>query len=308
MLKELALQYLEYLEIEKNRSQRTIRNYSIYLNRFLDFAKISKLSEITPPLIRRYRIYLNRYQDEKGKPLKKVTQNHHLIVLRNFLRHLQREGHKVINFDSIELMDAEAKEIPALNREKLLELLNAPNISTKKGLRDKVILETLFSTGMRVSELATLNKDHIDLKRREFSVVGKRRKVRLVFISDRAADVLDKYLKSRGDHFKPLFIRYGGKKPTPETSDEEMRLSVRSIQSIVEKYARQCGFSINVTPHVLRHTYATDLLLAGADLRSVQELLGHSDVSTTQIYTQVTNPRLREVYRKHHLGNRDEEG
>jgi site-specific recombinase XerD len=205
--------------------------------------------------------------------------------------------------DKIELPKQSSRSVNFLNAEQVERLLNSPKIENEAGLRDKTILEVLFSTGLRVSELVSLNRDHIDLERREFSVRGKGDKVRVVFLSDAAAHWLERYLRTRKDHFKPLFIRYSGSIDARKDG-EKMRLTVRSVQKIVETYAKRSGLSIDVTPHTLRHSFATDLLIAGADLRSVQEMLGHESIRTTQVYTHVTNKHLREVHQAFHSRNK----
>lgn len=304
MVKKLLFSYLEYLEIEKNKSPSTIKNYTHYLFRFLDWAKISNPQEITPLLVRKYKLFLNRYKSKNGENLKKVTINHHLIALRNFLRFLARiEELEVMPADRVELLQEEGKIIRVLNEEQLNNLLKAPNVKTKFGIRDKAILELLFSSGMRVSELVSLNCDNLNFKTGEISVIGKGKKVRVVFISKQAEWALKAYLARRKDDFRPLFIRYRGPK-AKDPKGEDLRLSTRSVEKIVKACARKIGLAIEPTPHTLRHTFATDLLRSGADLRSVQELLGHKNVATTQIYTHVTNLRLKEVHKKYHRGNR----
>ena len=300
-IKELIDDYLEYLEIEKGVSPLTIRNYRYYLLRFLSWSEenfpVKKVEEIDRDLIRKYRLYLSRFADEKGLTLKRVTQGYHIIALRGFLRFLRRKGLKVISAEEVDIPKGESKSLKFLNAEQLERLLSSPTLSSKTGSRDKAILEILFSTGFRVSELVKLNRDQINLKTREFGIVGKGGRPRVVFLSESAVKWLDRYLKSRKDKFKPLFIRYAGKK---ETDGEKLRLSVRSVQRLVKKYVKKTRLPVDATPHTLRHSFATDLLSAGADLRSVQELLGHKNVSTTQIYTHVTNPQLRKVHEKFH--------
>lgn len=298
-LKKLLIDFLEYLEIERNVSQLTIRNYKHYLERFLSFlgSKSPPPSEITVEKIREYRLFLSRWVDPHGISLKRITQNYHLIALRSFLRFLTRRGVKVIPPDMIELGKAESRSIKFLDREQVERLLNQPDGSIE-GYRDKAILEMLFSTGLRVSELVRLNRDQINLERHEFGVIGKGRRPRVVFMSDTATDWLKRYLDKRNDSFKPLFIRYSGKKPSE--NDESRRLSARSVQRLVEKYVKKARLPIKITPHGLRHSFATDLLSGGADLRAIQELLGHKNVSTTQIYTHITNPQLREIHQKFH--------
>lgn len=297
--------YLEHLEIEKGRSAKTLENYKRYLEEFLDFAKVDSPTAINSKLVREYRLYLNRRKDRVGNPLKKATQNYYLIALRGFLRYLARvEELDVLPADRIELAKEEEKKVKVLNEEQLERLLAAPDIRMKAGRRDTAILELLFSTGLRVSELAGLNRDDINLKTREISVLGKGKRVRVVFISNDAAAALSSYLDQRVDEFKPLFIHYAGRRGSVNKDGEDLRLTSRSIQRLVKKYARKAGLAIEPTPHTLRHTFATDLLREGADLRAVQEMLGHKNVSTTQIYTHITNPQLKKVHRKFHRGNR----
>jgi site-specific recombinase XerD len=307
LISRLVLRFLEYLEIERNRSPLTIRNYHHYLSSFVNFLKKKypspTLSYLDQENIRAFRLYLAKKKDQQGRYLKKVTQGYYMIALRSFLRWLAKNDYQVISPDKIELPKTESRSVKFLTTEQVERLLNQPSISTKIGLRDKAILEILFSTGLRVSELVSLNRDQINLKSRELGVVGKGGRARVVFISHRAKKWLERYLVARADHYKPLFIRYSGKKPDPSVSGESLRLTARSVQRMVDKYRRKAGLVIRVTPHVLRHSFATDLLSQGADLRSVQELLGHKNVSTTQVYTHVTNRRLREIHEKFHSGN-----
>ncbi|MBI5448746.1 tyrosine-type recombinase/integrase [Candidatus Gottesmanbacteria bacterium] len=313
-LEQYIQDFLEYLEIEKNVSRLTIRNYRHYLERFLRFlrgdssapsvktpVKTIPLSAITPDTIHEYRLFLSRFVDPHGISLKRVTQNYHLIALRSFLKYLTRHGVKTLAPETIELPKAESRSIKFLEREQVDRLLNMPEISTPEGLRDKAILEVLFSTGLRVSELVSLNRDQINLDRKEFGVIGKGRRPRVVFLSDSAAEWLRRYLSGREDDGKPIFIRYSGKKPVEgETSGESLRLTARSVQRLVEKYVKKARLPIKITPHGLRHSFATDLLHGGADLRAIQEMLGHKNVATTQVYTHITNPQLREIHTKFH--------
>lgn len=303
-LSTLITDFLEYLEIERGASQKTIQNYDHYLKRFLDFAGDVEPEKIDLPIVRKYRLHLSRWTDsETKKPLKRVTQNYFMIALRAFLRYLARQDIETLSAEKIELGETEASPIKVLDADALERLLAAPDVTNKSGLRDRALLETLFSTGLRVSELASLNCDTVNLDRREFSVVGKGNKERIVFLSDDSVKWLDQYLKSRKDSFKPLFIRFQGKTDL-ENDGESMRLTSRSIERIVEKYVKSVGLSVKATPHTLRHSFATDLLINGADIRSVQEMLGHSNISTTQIYTHITNKHLKDVHKSFHSGNK----
>lgn len=314
-LYKLLIDFLEYLEIERNVSHLTVRNYKHYLERFIlflspkspppsgagTFAKAATPDSITAEKIREYRLFLSRYVDPHGISLKRITQNYHLIALRSFLKYMNKRGIKVISPETIELGKAESRSIKFLNREQVERLLNMPEISKSEGHRDKAILEMLFSTGLRVSELVKLNRDQINFERHEFGVIGKGRRPRVVFLSDTAIEWLKRYLEKRNDNFKPLFIRYSGKRPSEnDKTGESRRLTARSVQRLVEKYVKKARLPIKITPHGLRHSFATDLLSAGADLRAIQELLGHKNVSTTQIYTHITNPQLREIHQRFH--------
>lgn len=304
-LSSAAEQFLEYLELEKNSSKLTIRNYRHYLQRFLKFGALqspplSTPASITPEVIRSFRLFLSRYADKHGLTLKRITQNYHLIALRALLRFLIRRNIETLSPEKVELGKAESRSLKFLDREQVDRLLSMPEISTPQGLRNKAILEVLFSTGLRVSELVKLNRDSINLERREFGVIGKGGRHRVVFLSQSATEWLARYLKERQDSFVPLFIRYGGKKVELDKTGEGLRLTARSIQRIVEKYAQKARLPIKITPHGLRHSFATDLLSAGADIRAIQEMLGHKNISTTQIYTHVTNPQLREIHKRFH--------
>lgn len=305
-LAPLITDFLEYLELERHASQKTISNYDHYLKRFLEFTGDVDPSTIDLALIRRYRLHLSRWMDPRDNtPLKRVTQNYFMIALRAFLRYLARQDIQTLSAEKIELGESDASPLKVLDEGSLEQLLKAPDTSSKEGLRDRALLELLFSTGLRVSELASLNRDTINLERREFSVVGKGSKERVVFLSDSAAAALEAYLPTRKDSYKPLFIRYQGRLDLAE-GGENMRLTVRSIQRTVEKYVKQTGLSVKATPHTLRHNFATDLLINGADIRSVQEMLGHSSISTTQIYTHVTNKHLQDVHKSFHSGNKED--
>lgn len=303
-LSALITDFLEYLELERNASQLTIKNYDHYLKRFLQVSQDIEPDNIDLNLIRRYRLYLSRYVDPNNKkPLKRVTQNYFMIALRAFLRYLARQDIESLSPEKVELGESEPGPLKILDEAHLKLLLRAPDTAKKDGLRDRTILETLFSTGLRVSELVSLNRDQINLPRGEFSVIGKGRKERLVFLSDSATQWLEKYLMARRDSFKPLFIRFQGKVDLSENG-EAMRLTARSVERIVEKYVKKLGLSVKATPHSLRHSMATDLLMNGADIRSVQEMLGHANISTTQIYTHVTNQHLKDVHKAFHSGNK----
>ncbi|MDO8570134.1 MAG: tyrosine-type recombinase/integrase [Candidatus Daviesbacteria bacterium] len=303
-LSSLITDFLEYLEVDREASQKTIQNYDHYLKRFLEFTGDIDPKEIDLVKVRKYRLYLSRFTDPKtNKSLKRVTQNYFMIALRAFLRYLAKQDIESLSAEKIELGKTEASPIKTLDEESLQSLLDAPDILQKSGLRDRSLLETLFSTGLRVAELASLNTDTINLDRKEFSVVGKGQKERVVFLSDSAIKWLDQYLRVRKDSFKPLFIRFQGK-IDPADAGEKMRLTPRSIERIVEKYVKGTGLSVKATPHTLRHSFATDLLINGADIRSVQEMLGHSNISTTQIYTHITNKHLKDVHRSFHSGNK----
>jgi len=300
--------FLEYCEIDKNLSPGTVKLYRYYLRRFTGWFESQGLKDInykdlTQDLIRKYRLYLSHYVHPVKGPLKRNTQTYFLIAIRAFLRHLARSGIKAISPEQIELGKTRDRSVKFLSEEQLRRLLNAPAIDNLAGLRNKTILEMLFSTGLRVSELVKLNRDNINLTTREFSVIGKGGKARIVFLSERAVFWLKRYLDAREDKFVPIFIRHKGKL-NPVSNGEKMRLSVRMVEVIVDTYARRSGIPIKIGPHILRHTFATDLLSSGADLRSVQELLGHTNVATTQIYTHVTNPQLKQTYERFHSGNK----
>lgn len=279
-LSSLVTDFLAHLELERNASPLTIKNYDYYLKRFLEFARDIHPKEINLDLVKKYRLYLSR------KPLKRITQNFFLIALRAFLRYLALVGITTLPTQKVELLAADARPLQILNQAYLRSLLQAPDITKKDGMRDRAILEMLFSTGLLVSELISLDRDTINLGRWEFRIIGKGGKERVVFISDAAAQWLEKYLAARIDTFKPLFIRFQGK-VDPANNGESMRLTTRSIERIVEKYASRLGLPIKVTPHTLRHSFAMDLLIKGENIRSVQEMLGHSNISTTQIYTHL---------------------
>lgn len=291
--------FLEYLEIEQNRSQKTIANYDHYLTRLHDFAGDIQISEINDELIRKWRLWLNRLGTNTSDELGKSTLNYHLIALRSFLKFCAKRNLPALPADKIELARTKRKQVTFLNEDELARMFEQPDLTTLPGLRDRAIVELLFSSGMRVSELVGLDRDHINLKRREFMVRGKGQKDRPIFISVAAALWISNYLERRQDTARPLFVRYSGTKKV-DLSGNFHRLTVRSVQRLVAHYALLAGITKHVSPHTLRHSFATDLLMNGADLRSVQAMLGHSNIATTQIYTHVTDPHLRAIHEKFH--------
>ncbi len=299
-----ALQnFLEHLEVERNVSRLTIRNYSLYLRRFNEwFAEqgYKDLSELNLENLRSYRVHLARHVDEIGRTLSKRTQSYYIIALRSWFKWLVKHDAPVLQPLKIDLPKGESIHMKYLPSDKVMQLLAQPNLSKAQGFRDKAILEVLFSTGLRVSELVGLDREQVDLDRREFGVIGKGRRPRVVFLSERSADWLRQYLATRKDIWSPVFIRYGGRKPDRLADGEEMRLTTRSVQRIVDAYCKKAHLSIKISPHGLRHSFATDLLANGAGLRDVQEMLGHKNISTTQIYTHVTRKELKEVHQKFH--------
>lgn len=299
VLSELVTDFLEHMEIEQNRAQKTIANYDRYLQRLVEFSEDAPANRLTADTVRKWRLWLNRLTDQSGTPISKTTQNYHLIALRSFLKYLAKRDIEVMPSDKIELANTKRPQVTFLDTEEVERMLDAIDTGTPVGLRDRAIIELLFSGGLRVSELVSLNRDHINLERREFSIRGKGQKDRLIFVSDQAAEWLERYLKSRPDNFKPLFIHYAGSQDGLDDG-AYTRLTARSVQRLVGRYARLAGITKHVTPHTLRHSFATDLLTNGADLRSVQSLLGHANVSTTQIYTHLTDPQLRQVHERFH--------
>ncbi len=299
IISKIKTDFLEYLEIEQNRSLKTIRNYDHYLTRLIDYAGDIDVKEITPELIRKWRLWLNRLGTNTSDELDKTTQNYHLIALRSFLKYCAKRDIPALSADKIELARTRRKEVTFLNTDELNRLFTQCKTESVTGLRDRAILELLFSSGLRVSELVNLNRDHINLKRKEFTVRGKGQKDRPIFISDEATKWIEAYLHRRDDTLQPLFINHSGKN-TADTSGNYKRLTARSIQRMVARYARLAGITKHVSPHTLRHSFATDLLMNGADIRSVQAMLGHSNIATTQIYTHVTDPHLKSVHEQFH--------
>ncbi|MEY4722527.1 MAG: putative Tyrosine recombinase xerD, partial [Candidatus Parcubacteria bacterium] len=291
--------YLVYLEVERNRSERTVKNYDFYLRRFFLWFDGKKPEDITLDDVRAYRVWLNRHRDARDKAMKKNTQNYHLIALRSFLKYLAKRDVKTMAPEKIELAKMPERSVAFLEVNELERIMAAP-LHGKEAtpetplvkLRDKAILELLFSTGLRVSELATLRKDMINLQREEFTVRGKGDKPRVVFMSGQARHWVSAYLQRRRDMSPYVFVSHDR---AGKGRDYDGGLTPRSVQRIVEGYAREAGITKRITPHTVRHTFATDLLRNGADIRSVQTMLGHSSITTTQIYTHITDERLRET-------------
>jgi len=293
--------YLLYLRAEENKSPLTLSNYRQSLNLLLTLSPVQDVKKFSKESVREYKAALHDFRTKQGNPLGIRTKNHHLTVLRAFLRYLiQEEELDIYPPDRVKRFKEEQRKVKVLYKDDLQRLLEAPDRSTKEGKRDAAILQMFFSTGLRLAELRSLNRKDLNFTTREISVRGKRSKLRVVFLSDRAVESLKEYLEIRLDHLDPLFIRNLQAATNVMPPGENFRLSRISIYQIVKKYARQAGIMSNPSPHTLRHSFATDLLQNGADLRSVQELLGHKDLSTTQIYTHVTNPQLKEVHRKFH--------
>ncbi|MDQ3093587.1 MAG: tyrosine-type recombinase/integrase [bacterium] len=301
----LKTDFLEYLEIERGRSQKTIENYDHYLTRLIDFAGDITIKELNPELIRKWRLWLNRLGTSSSDELQKNTQNYHLIALRGFLKFCAKRGIEAMPADQIELASAKRKQVTFLNEDELERLMTVPKLDTKSGLRDRAILELLYSGGLRVSELVSLNQGDINLKRREFMVRGKGQKDRPIFVSESAAWWLQKYLEGRDDNIKALFIQYSGRSKV-DNSGNHRRLTPRSVQRMIAKNALLAGITKHVSPHTMRHSFATNIIMNGGDLRSVQAMLGHSNISTTQIYTHVTDPHLKAIHEKFHGPSKNE--
>lgn len=296
---ELIMDYIEHLEVEGGRSYKTAENYKLYLERFVEFSNDITVDKITSEVIRKYRLWLNRYKNDHNDELATITQSYHLIALRGFLGYLSKRDIPSLSPEKIELPKISRKQVTFLHYDEVARMLDAIPLDSEQGLRDRAIIELLFSSGLRVSELANLNRDHVNTKRREFMVRGKGQKDRPVFIGEATALRVDDYLGARLDNLPPLFLSYSRNNSISNSGDYR-RLTARSIQRIISKYARLAGITKHVSPHTMRHSFATDLLMNGADLRSVQSMLGHSNISTTQVYTHVTDEHLREVYEKFH--------
>ena len=300
-ISEALTDFLEHLEVEGGRSPKTITNYQLYLERFIDFAGDITVDKITSEVIRRYRLWLNRYKNETtNEELSLITQSYHLIALRGFLTYLSRRNITSLAADKIILPKTARKQVTFLQYDEVVRMINQIPTDTEAGLRDRAIVELLFSSGLRVSELVNLNRDHINLSRREFMVRGKGQKDRPVFISKSAAEHVSSYLDARTDSLPALFLSYSRRNAAPNLSGDYRRLSARSIQRMISQYARLAGITKHVSPHTMRHSFATDLLMNGADLRSVQSLLGHSNISTTQVYTHVTDQHLKDIHERFH--------
>jgi integrase/recombinase XerD len=298
-LSDTIQDFLEYVEIEQNLSLKTSENYHHYLMRLVEFLGDVEIQKINEESIRKWRLWLNRLSDAGGQPLSATTQNYHLIALRSFLKFCSKRNISTLSPEKVELAKTRRKQVTFLSTDELEALFAQPDVNTKIGLRDRTILELLFSGGLRVSELVSLDTAHVSTKRREFTIRGKGQKDRPIFMSEAAATWIDHYLKDRTDSSPALFIRYGGTKEQ-DTSGDFLRLTPRSVQRIIARYAKLAGITKKVSPHTLRHSFATDLLMNGADIRSVQTMLGHSDISTTQIYTHVTDPHLKKVHETFH--------
>lgn len=303
-LEKLKRRFLEYLEIERGRSLKTVENYDRYLSRFLKYAGSKKASDLTDDSVREFRLWLNRQPSSPtrklSRTLKRNTQNYHLIALRNFLKYLARCNVKSLSPDRIDLAKTPDRELDLISAQELDRILNGPKLDTDTGRRDKAMLELFFSTGLRVSELCSLDIDSINLARDEFSIRGKGEKVRLVFVSPEAKGAIKDYLAKRKDMNPAMFINFSRRGKDGREAGDERRLTSRSVERIVKIYATKAGVSKKVTPHTLRHSFATDLLQNGADIRSVQMMLGHANVATTQIYTHFTDKQLQDVHKKFH--------
>ncbi|MBB1524204.1 tyrosine-type recombinase/integrase [Candidatus Saccharibacteria bacterium] len=312
-ISDLISDFLESLEIEKGRSTKTTENYGLYLARFLDLitqdfpeGATIKPADLTPEILRKFRLRLNRFDDNQNhERLSALTQSYHLIALRGFLKYLAKRGIKSLDPSLVDLPRAAKKQVTFLHFDEVSHLLSEIPTDTETGLRDRAIIELLFSGGLRVSELCNLNRDSINLARREFMVRGKGKKDRPIFIDQTTAEHIEEYLNARTDTLPALFLNNSSNQNIPDTSGDFRRLSPRSIERIIGKYTRLAGITKHVTPHTLRHSFATDLLMNGADIRSVQSLLGHANIATTQIYTHITDPHLKEVHEKFHTETKE---
>lgn len=296
---ELILDYVESIEVEGGRSAKTAENYKLYLERFVEFTDDIQAEKISTETVRKYRLWLNRYENPLKEKLSTITQSYHLIALRGFLKYLSDRNIETLPADKIKLPKVSRKQVSFLHFDEVALLLDTVPLDDEAGLRDRAILELLFSSGLRVSELVNLNRGHVNTKRREFMVRGKGQKDRPVFVSKSAAERVDDYIAARFDNLPPLFLSYSRNNVSSQTGDYR-RLTARSIQRMISKYARLAGITKHVSPHTMRHSFATDLLMNGADLRSVQSMLGHANIATTQVYTHVTDEHLRDVHERFH--------
>ncbi|OGK19208.1 hypothetical protein A3D80_02230 [Candidatus Roizmanbacteria bacterium RIFCSPHIGHO2_02_FULL_40_13b] len=327
LLKEGIDRFLEYCDLDRNLSQKTVKMYAYYLKFFEEWTKKEggkwkmeggleggglpagrqglSVEKVDEEMVRQFRLYLSReyFNPYKGE-LKRQTQNYFLVALRSFFRFLARKDIKALSPEKIDLGKMGERQVKVLNNDQVTSLLSSPDTRTVMGLRDRAILEVLFSTGLRVSELVALNRDKVNLNSGEFGIIGKGGHARVVFLSDNAKEWLSSYMQARDDAYKPLFIRYSGPKAEDELTDEKSRLTARSVERLVDKYRLKVGITFSIGPHILRHSFATDLLQHGADIRSVQDMLGHKNISTTQIYTHTTNLQLKEIHKKFHSGNK----
>ncbi len=298
-ISELIIDFIEYVEVEKGRAQKTAENYHLYLQRLVEFGGDIKIQQITPEFVRKWRLWLSRYSNDQGDSLSTLSQSYHLIALRSFLAYCSKRDIKTLTPEKIELPKVKRKQVTFLSQEETERLIESIKTNTVTGVRDRAIVELLYSSGLRVSELCNLNRDHVNLRRGEFMVRGKGQKDRPVFLSPEATEWLDTYLKERSDDAIPLFISHGSRLPV-QKDGSDLRLTPRTIQRLVSAYAKMAGITKHVSPHTLRHSFATDLLMNGADIRSVQSMLGHSNIATTQIYTHITDQHLREVHKQFH--------
>jgi site-specific recombinase XerD len=308
-LSDYLEEFLEYLSVERQVSPYTIRNYRFYLSHFATwlarYYPELTLTTLTAKVLKQYRRHLAERKDDRGNYLAPSTQSYYAIAIRSFLRYLIRQDYEVVSPDKLELPKGKGRSLKFLDFAKVEDMMDKADTDTIIGMRDRALMEMLFSTGLRVSELVSLNRSSLNLDKREFGVMGKGRKVRVIFLSKRAARWVEAYLSLREDGYEPLFVRHSGKLPAIDDpkAEEAMRLSVRSVQRAILRYGRMAHLPFAMTPHVMRHSFATDLLAHGAGLREVQEMLGHKNIATTQIYTHVTNPQLKSIHEQYHSGN-----